>query len=132
VTDENAPLPRKKDAPKKRETDKPEWTDFSVELGTSDGIVSSLPLSNFRALLPPLAVRFTKLGLLDEQFYEKRSEPIFQTIAMPLSVFAAQNKLFNPTKWNTIRLKFDRTTSRVLILSEIAFEQPLPRTPTVR
>jgi hypothetical protein len=87
VADEKAPPPGKQpaqeDQPKKQEKEKPDWTDFTVELQSSDGIASSLPLSNFRALLPPLKVQFMKLAYLDEQFYRKSSEPIFQTIAMP-------------------------------------------------
>ncbi|MBV9498262.1 MAG: hypothetical protein JO138_02705 [Acidobacteriaceae bacterium] len=130
VTDENAPPPGKKsaekDASKKQQKQKPEWTDFSIELTTGDGITSRLPLSNFRGLLPPLKVQFTKVAYLDGKMYEKASEPIFQTVAMPLSAFATQNTNFDPSKLKAIRLKFDRTQSRVIILSEIAFEQPLP------
>jgi len=88
----------------------------------SDGILAALPLSHFRPLLPPFAVRFTKLEYLDGEFYKKSSEPIFQTVELPLSAFAAQAKGFDPSKLKQIRLRFDRTPSRVIILSRIGFE----------
>jgi hypothetical protein len=127
VSDEKAPPLGKKPDDKADETDKqgkkkPELTDFTVEMLGSDGISTALPLSHFRPLLPPFAVRFTKLEHLDGEFYKKSSEPIFQTVEMPLSAFAAQTKGFDPSKLKQIRLRFDRTPSRVIILSRIGFE----------
>jgi len=127
VSDEKAPLPGKKADEKARDSAKqdkakPELTDFTVEMLGSDGILAALPLSHFRPLLPPFAVRFTKLEYLDGEFYKKSSEPIFQTVELPLSAFAAQTKGFDPSKLKQIRLRFDRTPSRVIILSRIGFE----------
>ena len=74
-------------------------------------------------LPPPFKVRFTKLAMIDDMAYEKQSEPIFQTIDLPLSAFAEQSKGFDPAKIKTIRLRFDRTRSRVIILSQLGVAQ---------
>jgi hypothetical protein len=126
VTEDQAPPPGKTldDLPEDKGKDekKPEPTDFTVELKTSDGITSQLPLSRFGILPPPFKAQFSKLAILDDWFYEKASEPTFQSIELPLAAFAEQSKGFDPTKINTVRLRFDRTLSRVIILSRIGFE----------
>jgi hypothetical protein len=120
VTEDEAPLPGKKpdDKPKDEKKgdkkEKPEPTDFTIELETTDGAVSRFPLSHFGVLPPPFKVRFTKLAKLDEIGYEKESEPIFQTIDLPLAAFTGE-----PAKIKTIRLRFDRTPMRVIILSQL-------------
>ncbi len=126
VTEDKAPRPGKKpndEAEEPEKKAKPEVTDFTVELQTTDGVVVKLPLSRFRALLPPIKVQFTKLHFLDGLAYKNASEPIFQTIEMPLSAFAAQNRRYDPAKLKMIRLRFDRTPTRVLIISQIGFER---------
>ncbi|MBV9301434.1 MAG: hypothetical protein JOY62_05660 [Acidobacteriaceae bacterium] len=130
VTDEKAPLPGKKakdeaEENEKESKQKPETTDFSVELETAAGISARLPLSKFRALLPPFKVQFTKLAFLDKFAYQKASEPIFQTIELPLDAFVQNDGRFDPAKLKTIRLRFDRTPTRVVILSEIGFERAI-------
>jgi hypothetical protein len=124
VTDEEAPPPgkNKKDEEKKskeKQNDKSQTTDFTVNALTSDGAEASVPLSRFGTLLPPIRVKFTKLDWLDSDFYSKSSEPIFQSVVIPLSAFSAQNARFDPAKLRAIRLRFDRTPERVIILSEI-------------
>jgi dienelactone hydrolase len=123
VTDQKAPLPgkhddEKKDNKKKEEDKKPETTDFDVELQSADGSKTALPLSHFGALLPPFKVRFTKFQFMDDYAYEKASEPAFQTFEVPLAAFAN----VDPGKVRVIRLKFDRTPMRVVILSQVGFE----------
>jgi len=119
VTDEKPSTDKEK--PKDEKKEKPESTDFTVELETSNGAAGRFPLSHFGVLPPPFQVRFTKLAKLDEIGYEKDSEPIFQTIELPLAAFAGQTKGFDPAKIKTIRLRFDRTPARVVILSQIGF-----------
>jgi dienelactone hydrolase len=125
VTEDKAPPPGKTLDEKKNSKDddkkKPEPTDFTVELQTADGVTSRLPLSRFGVLMPPFKVRFTKLAQMDSFAYEKESEPIFQTIDLPLSAFAEQTKGFDPSKLSSIRLRFDRTPMRVVILSQVGF-----------
>jgi hypothetical protein len=123
VTDQKAPLPGKHDDDdKKKDKDKdektPEPTDFTVELETTDGKVAALPLSRFGSLLPPFKVRFTKFQFLDDAAYEKSSEPAFQTFELSLAAFPN----VDPAKLHTIRLKFDRSPMRVIILSQVGFE----------
>ena len=119
VTDQKAPLPGKKEEEDKSKKDeKPaEITDFGVELQSSDGAAAELPLSQFGALLPPFKVRLTKFQFMDNFAYEKSSEPVFQTFELPLAAFP-----IDPAKLRTIRLKFDRTPMRVIILSQVGFE----------
>lgn len=124
VTNDKAPLPGKKDDEDKvkngenKDQKTAETTDFGIELQASDGTIAELPLSRFGALLPPFKVRFTKLQFMDDFAYEKSSEPVFQTFELPLAAFAN----LNPAKLQTIRLKFDRTPMRVIILSQVGFE----------
>jgi hypothetical protein len=61
---------------------------------------------------------------LDRKFYKSPSEPVFQSIRLPLRSFAAQNARFDITKLKTVRFEFDRTPSRVIV-SEIGFSDSL-------
>jgi len=120
VTDQKAPLPGKHDdddKKKDKEDKSTEVTDFDIEL-EAGGATAALPLSRFGALLPPFKVRFTKLKFMDDFAYEKSSEPVFQTFEIPLSAFPN----IDPSKLHSIRLKFDRTQMRVIILSQVGFE----------
>jgi dienelactone hydrolase len=108
------------------ETDeKPGTTDFTIAMESENGGVARLPLSRFGVLLPPIDVRFMKLELLDKRFYKNPSEPVFQSIRLPLSAFAAQNSRFDPRKLKAVRFEFDRTPAREVIVSEIAFSDSL-------
>ncbi|MBV9612718.1 MAG: hypothetical protein JO091_09600 [Acidobacteriaceae bacterium] len=130
VSEEQAPPPGKKPEGKDSEDDgdkKPELTDFTVEMQTRDGVVAALPLSRFAALLPPIKVTFTKLAFLDTNNYKNASEPIFQTIELPLRDFSEKDARFDPAKLQTIRLRFDRTPARVIVISEVALERRLPQ-----
>jgi len=119
VTDQKAPLPGKQedeDRDKKKDEKIVDTTDFGVEFETGDGSVE-LPLSQFGALLPPFKVRFTKFQFMDNFAYAKSSEPVFQTFELPLAAFHLE-----PAKVRTVRLKFDRTPMRVIIVSQVGFE----------
>jgi len=124
--DQDAPLLNEKeakeheeskgDAPKERES-----PDFTVELQAADGAAISRPLSAFGALLPPLKVRFTKLKFLDNRLYKQSSEPVFQTILMPLSAFSERRGL-DAAKIRTVRLRFNRTRTGVVLLSKVGLQ----------
>jgi dienelactone hydrolase len=121
VTDDKAPeLGKAKpdSGGKKNEKPKDEPTDFTVELETANGVKTALPLSRFGTLLPPFRVRFTKFQMLDDYAYKKPDEPIFQTFDLPLKDFG----IGEPEQLRTVRLRFDKTVERVLILSQIGFE----------
>jgi len=121
VTGEKAPPPGKpaKEEASEKEEPKPELTDFTIAAQSASGITAALPAGSFAALLPPLKVKFTKLNWLDRQWYEESAEPVFQSIAIPLSAFTSINRQFDPAKLNSIRLRFDRTPERVIIIDEI-------------
>jgi dienelactone hydrolase len=120
VTDEDAPEPGKpkSDADESKEKPKDEATDFTVEMETDRGVKTALPLSRFGTLMPLFRVRFTKFQMLDDYAYKKPAEPIFQTFEMPLKAFG----LDDASQLKVVRLRFDKTVSRVLILSHIGFE----------
>ncbi|MBI3470447.1 MAG: hypothetical protein HY013_03715 [Candidatus Solibacter usitatus] len=124
--DEDAPPPGQKDDPdkkpdksKKKERESP---DFTIELVGSDGGRATALVSRFAAIPPPLREKFTKLGPLESEAYEKDWEPVFQTVRAPLAAFqSAGAKPFDPAKLSAVRLKFDRTASSVICLSGVGF-----------
>jgi dienelactone hydrolase len=114
VTDETAPKPGDK-KPKDDEESSDigsETTDFSIEASAGAGTAITLPLSRFATLLPPLDAQFTKWERLDKLIYKNASEPVFQTVAIPLDAFAIANI-------RRIRLVFDKTPERVILISFI-------------
>ncbi len=123
--DEDAPVldeKNEKKAEDKSESKKErESPDFSVELETADGVIASRSLSDFGTVLPPLKAQFTKLQFLDNLFFEKSSEPVFQTVTIPLAAFAAREG-FEPGRLKVIRLRFDRTVGSVILLSKVGFQ----------
>jgi len=128
VTDEKAPLPGKhddedkdKDKKDKDKNEKPEVTDFGIELESRDGATAELPLSRFGALMPPFKARLLKLQFMDDFAYKKSSEPVFQTFEIPVADFPN----IDPAKLKTVRFKFDATPMRVVILSQMGFENGL-------
>jgi dienelactone hydrolase len=128
VTEDNAPPADKKLKKKKLEDeendDKPTPTDFTIVMETRDGATVKLPLSQFNLLLPPLKVKLTKLEYLNKDMYKVESEPVFQSVRVPLEAFAKQDAHFDPAKLKTVRLLFDRTPSRVIIISAVGFSEP--------
>ncbi len=102
------------------ETDSP--TDFTVALESEDGVAVKLPVSRFRTLRPSVPVRFTKLEYLDHLLYKEPSEPVFQSVEMPLREFAEADRRFDAKKLKTVRLIFDRTPASELLISQIGVE----------
>ena len=122
ATDEEAPEPgvaKPDDSKKKKEPNNDETTDLTVELETTAGVIVAHPLSQFGTLMPLLRAQFTKFALLDDYAYEKAAEPIFQTFELPLHAFGIDD----PKTLKTIRLRFDKTISRVVILSQMGFQR---------
>ena len=125
--DEDAPLPGQRDEGKSEEEesgDERPSPDFTIELGTSDGVTAAAPASRFAAIPPPLKERFTKLDSFEDQAFAKDWEPVLQTVRIPLAALqAAGPRPFDPSKVNVVRLKFDRTAMSVICVSGIGFEQ---------
>ena len=93
-----------------------------MEAVDAAGVSARVDAAAFMQLLPPLHVQFTKLEILDKQWYKDSSEPIFQTIRLPFDAFVKKNGLFNPHQMRSIRLIFDKTPTRVVILSGVGLE----------
>jgi hypothetical protein len=94
--------------------------DLTLELVDQSGQSAALPLSQIARLLPPLTARFTKSPMLEERFGSP-SEPVLQTIEVPLARFVGTNRRFNPGKIATVRFRFDRSPAGVIILDELGF-----------
>ena len=111
---------KEEDKSKKKEREAP---DFTLELVASDGATTSVPVSKFMVIPPPFKEQFTKLAILDEKGYEKDWEPVFQTVRIPLTDFAAANgaKRLELGKLRAVRLKFDRTEMSVICISGVGF-----------
>jgi dienelactone hydrolase len=99
-----------------------EAPDFTIELIGSDGTTAAATVSQFGELPPPLMERFTKLGFVERDQYEKQWEPVFQTIRIPVSSLASgDGPRFDLQKLVGVQLKFDRTASSVICISGIGF-----------
>jgi len=94
--------------------------DFTIEVQDRGGQTIAFPLSEVARLLPPLSAKFTKFSMI-EQLYGSPSEPVLQTIEVPLARFVELNKRFNPTEIASVRFRFDRSPSGVIILDEVGF-----------
>jgi hypothetical protein len=99
------------------EEDRP--TDFTVALESDNGVAVKLPLSRFRTLRPAVPIRFTKLEYLDHLLYKEPSEPVFQSVEIPLEDFRKADERFDPTRLRSVRLIFDRTAASELLISQI-------------
>jgi acetyl esterase/lipase len=117
ATDDN-PQDKDDDA----EEEKNEVTNFSIEAVGANGARARLAVNDFLLLLPPFHVQFTKLDRLDTRLYKNSAEPAFQTIHIPLDVFSKANPAFDGSSLRQIRLIFDKTPSRVIIVSGIGLE----------
>jgi dienelactone hydrolase len=104
-------------------TDEDSPADFTVALESDDSAQVRLPVSRFRVLRPSIPVRFTKLEYLDRLLYKEPSEPVFQSVEMPLRDFMGADPRFNPKRLTRMRLIFDRTPASSLLISQISLEQ---------
>jgi hypothetical protein len=93
--------------------------DFTIEISTSEGVVSRVPLSRIFPLQPILRVTFTKWKYLDRALYFGKTEPVFQTYEMPLGMFAAPE--WHPARIREVRFVFDRTPSGTIMLDGVGF-----------
>ena len=53
--------------------------------------------------------------------YSSPSQPVLQTIEVPLARFVQLNKRFNPGQVASVQFHFDRSPSGVIILDELGF-----------
>ena len=120
ITDDDAPEPGKKKAkPNEDVEEKDGPTSFSVEASSANGASARVDSNSFAFLPPTFHVQFIKLTRLDKEMYKNSAEPAFQTIRIPLSAFVKANAAFDPNQIQRIRLIFDKTPTRVVIISGI-------------
>jgi hypothetical protein len=123
ATDDDAPEPGKQHAkPGDDAEENNDTTDFSVEAVSANGEKARLDAGSFMPLLPPLHVQLTKWEQLDKRIYKESAEPAFQSLRIPFSAFAKANAAFDPHRVRTVRLIFDKTPKRVIIVSGIGLE----------
>ncbi len=120
--DQAAKDAKDKDKDKKdKSKEKKEPVDFTVELVAADGATARLPLSAVSAIQPILKIRWTKWDYLENEWYKKPGEPVFQTFEIPLSLFSKAEPKFQPASLKAIRLRFDRTKKDVIAIDSIGF-----------
>ncbi len=88
---------------------------MKVTLTDAMGRQQTRPLADFATLHPPLPVRHTRLRLADRRLYRSATEPVVQTVAVPISAFG---RPFGPLQ--TIRLDFDSDHSGFITLERIS------------
>ncbi len=104
---------------KRTDPTRPVPLDLTVELTSASGVAVRLPLSRFRAIPVILKARMTKFW--DESgFYEKSSEPVLQSFALPLQAFAQADARFDPATVASVRFVFDRSPAGVVALDDVA------------
>jgi hypothetical protein len=112
---------KKADAKDKKKDDptRPVPLDLTIELTSANGAAVRLPLSRFRAIPVMLMARITKFWS-EVAVYQKPSEPVLQSFALPLSAFAQADPRFDPAALTCIRLIFDRSPEGLVALDDVA------------
>jgi dienelactone hydrolase len=95
-----------------------EFIDFTIELYDAQGQCISFPLSAFSFLQSKLEARLGKISMLNPQ---PTGESILQFFYFPLEPFLEQNPDFNTEALSQIRIRFDRSKSGVVVISEMGF-----------
>ncbi len=112
---------KKEDAKDRKKDDptRPVPLDLTIELTSANGAAVRLPLSRFRAIPVMLMARITKFWT-EGAVYQKPSEPVLQSFALPLSAFAQADPRFDPAALTCIRLIFDRSPEGLVALDDVA------------
>ncbi len=92
-----------------------ETTDFSVLFEDDRGGSAQVPVSRYRTLRAPIPIRLTKIAYLDHLLYKEPSEPVFQTVEIPLKDFTA----LDVRRLKKIELLFDRTPASEVLISQM-------------
>ncbi len=99
---------------------------IEIELVDADGNRARLALADYATIPPPLPVRHTRLKSLDRQRYSSPTEPVLQSVAVPLAAFAEAG--VDLARLGRIAFHFDPTEPGVLVIERIAVG-PLPERP---
>ncbi|PKP34704.1 MAG: hypothetical protein CVU00_05620 [Bacteroidetes bacterium HGW-Bacteroidetes-17] len=114
---------KKKDKKKDDEKDKLKIpVDFTIELKDAEGHISSIPVSEIISIMPPLEVIYTRYKKLETDF-GKSSEPVLQTVSIPMDLFKLKNPEFSVENLEQIKFIFNKTSKAVIILDEIGFRK---------
>ncbi len=95
-----------------------------IEIVDIHGNRSVRELADFATLNPPLPVRHTRLAPINQKRYRSPTEPLLQTVAVPLSDFAEDGVAIE--ELHAVRMRFDDSTEGVLIIERIALEWGTP------
>lgn len=93
--------------------------DFSIILMDKDGKQSRAKLTDAKALLPPLKVRFLRLKSLNSGL-GKEWEPTFETFMLPVSAFSGEA---NTQRIMAITFQFDLSEKGIVILDRIGISK---------
>lgn len=97
--------------------------DFSIELETAEGAIVSKQLSQFNRLLPAIHTQFTKERFLDiavrKGRYGASTEPVFQTMMIPLNQLVGDDEQFDYTNIQSIRFQFQDAQEGSILLDDI-------------
>lgn len=115
---------KKKDEKKDEEEKSKIPVDFTIELTDSNGAVSSMQVSEFISIMPPLKTTYLRYKKL-EKWYGKSSEPTLQTVAIPMELFLSKNSEFVVEDLKHIKFIFNKTRKAVIILDEIGFRKDI-------
>ncbi|MBU1014537.1 MAG: hypothetical protein KKG99_16180 [Bacteroidetes bacterium] len=114
---------KKTDKKKDDEKDKAKIpVDFTIELRDTDGHVSSIPVSEIISIMPPLEIVYTRYKKFEKEF-GKSSEPVLQTVTIPMELFKLKNPEISIENLEQIKFIFNKTTKAIIILDEIGFRK---------
>lgn len=98
----------------------------TMELVDIHGNRAVRDLADFAIIHPPLPVRHTRLTSINDARYRSPTEPLLQSVAIPLTGFAGDGVSIQELE--TVRLRFDDSAEGVLIIERITLEQGSTRT----
>ena len=122
--DESAKRPGEKSTKGRKEESSPrivEPIDLTLEIVDVHGNVARCPLSRVAPIPTPLRVQFLKLRKTNREGYGAAWEPALQTYEVPLAVFSELSPQIDLSSLRTIRWRFDRSPTGVIILDDVGF-----------
>ena len=105
------------------EGEKPEGRqpiDISVVLEDAQGNMASLPLGRYKLVQPQLEAQLWKLKLFERS---APSEPVMQSVVIPLADFVEASAGFDVQNIRAIRFVFNRTPRGSLIIDSVGFRE---------
>ncbi|MEX2498301.1 MAG: hypothetical protein WD397_05435 [Wenzhouxiangellaceae bacterium] len=91
---------------------------MQIRLTDDNGRSAERPLAAFARLLPPLPAQHTRLEFLDSKFYKSPTEPVLQSVAIPLEGFAARG--VDIASLRSIRFRFNDDNAGMVVVERVA------------